>query len=154
MDTDILQIIQQLHSLCLAYIEQRNATAQEALDMVTGSANEETKSSAGDKYETTREMIQQEIEKHSAAIAEAVKQKQLLQQISTGKRHEKIQTGSLVITDKNNFYIAISAGALLVEGKKYLAVSPSSPIAIQMIDKHTGDTFSFNNTTHVVKEVF
>ncbi len=150
----MLNLKQQLHSLCLAYIEQRIATAQEALDMVTGSANEETKSSAGDKYETTREMIQQEIEKHSAAIAEAVKQKQLLQQISSGRPHEKIQTGSLVITDKNNFYIAISAGALIVEEKKYLAVSPSSPIAIQMIDKYTGDTFSFNNTSHVIKAVF
>ncbi len=144
---------QQLHNLCLAYIEQRIATAQEALDMVNSSANEETKSSAGDKYETTREMIQQEIEKHSAAIAEAVKQKQLLQQISTVRRHEKIQTGSLVITDKNNFYIAISAGALMVGGKKYLAISPSSPIAIQMIDKHTGDSFAFNNITHVIKQV-
>ena len=150
----MLPIKQHLHNLCLAYINQRIATAQEALDMVNGSANEETKSSAGDKYETTREMIQQEIEKHSAAIAEAVKQKQLLQQISTGKRHEKIQTGSLVITDKNNFYIAISAGALLIEEKKYLAVSPSSPIAIQMIDKHTGDTFTFNNTIHIIQEVF
>jgi len=150
----LLNLKQQLHSLCLTYIEQRIATAQEALDMVTGSANEETKSSAGDKYEITREMIQQEIEKHSAAIAEAVKQKQLLQQISTGRAHEKIQTGSLVITDKNNFYIAISVGALFVEEKKYLAISPSSPIAIQMIDKHTGDAFAFNNITHVIKEVY
>ena len=149
-----IPIKQQLHSLCLAYIEQRIATAQEALEMVNGSANEETKSSAGDKYETTREMIQQEIEKHSASLAEAVKQKQLLQQITTVKRHEKIQTGSLVITDKNNFYIAISAGALIIEGKKYLAVSPSSPIAIQMIDKHTGAMFMFNNITHVIKEVW
>ena len=85
--------------------------------MVNSSANEETKSSAGDKYETTREMIQQEIEKHSSSLAEAVKQKQFLQQITTGKRYEKIQPGSLVITDKNNFYIAISAGALVFENK-------------------------------------
>ncbi len=150
----MLNLKQQLHHLCLAYIEQRIATAHEALDIVTGSANEETKSSAGNKYETTREMIEQEIEKHSSAMAEAVKQKQLLQQVGTVNRHEKIQPGSVVITDKNNFYIAISAGALMVEEKRYLAISPSSPIGIQMIDKHTGDTFAFNNTTHVIKEVY
>jgi len=150
----MLPIKEQLHNLCLAYIDTRIATAQEALDMVNNSANEETKSSAGDKYETTREMIQQEIEKHSAAINEAIKQKQLLQQISTDKLHEIIQTGSVVITDKNIFHIAIGAGALMVQAVKYLAISPSSPIAIQMIDKQSGDTFAFNNTTHLIKEVF
>ena len=150
----MLQIKQQLHNLCLAYIEQRIFTAQEALEMVNSSANEETKSSAGDKYETSREMIQQEIEKHSASLAEAVKQKQFLQQITTGKRYEKIQPGSLVITDKNNFYIAISAGALVFENKKYLAVSPSSPIAIKMIDQYTNATFAFNNITHTIKAVW
>jgi transcription elongation GreA/GreB family factor len=143
----------QLHALCLAYIEQRIATAQEALDMANSSANEEGKSSAGDKYETTREMLQQEIEKHSAALAEAIRQKQLLSQINPDKSSPKIQAGSLVITDKNNFYLAISAGSLMHGDKKFLAISPSSPIGIKMIDKTVGDTFAFNNTSYVIKEV-
>lgn len=144
---------EQLHQACLDYINQRIETAQSALDLANSSANEESKSSAGDKYETTREMLQQQIEKDSAALAEAVKQKQLLIQIGTGKQHEIIQPGSLVVTDKNNFYIAISAGALVIDGKKYLAISPSSPIGIQMIDKRTGDNFAFNNITHIIKAV-
>jgi len=144
---------EQLHQACLDYINQRIETAQSALDLANSSANEESKSSAGDKYETTREMLQQQIEKDSAALAEAVKQKQLLIQIGTGKQHEIIQPGSLVVTDKNNFYIAISAGALVIDGKKYLAISPSSPIGIQMIDKRTEDNFAFNNITHIIKAV-
>jgi transcription elongation GreA/GreB family factor len=148
-----LKIKSQLYKLCLTYIEERIATAQQALEMANSSANEETKSSAGDKYETTREMIQQEIEKHASAIAEAVKQKQLLQQINPERITDKVQPGSLVITDKNNFYIAISAGSLLVDGTKYTSISPSSPIGIKMIDKTTGETFAFNGNTHIIKQI-
>ncbi len=148
-----MSIKTQLHALCLNYIENRLATAQQALEMANSSANEDTKSSAGDKYETTREMIQQEIDKHSAAINEAVKQKQLLQLINAERETEKIQPGSLVTTDKNTFYIAISAGALSLDGKKYMAVAASSPIGIQMIDKHAADAFTFNNITHLIQKV-
>jgi transcription elongation GreA/GreB family factor len=128
-------------------------TAQLALEMANSSANEDTKSSAGDKYETTREMIQQEIDKHSAAISEAVKQKQLLQLINPERKTEKIQPGSLVKTDKNTFYISISAGALTLDGAKYMAVAAFSPIGQQMIDKQAGDSFVFNTVKHQIIEV-
>ncbi len=148
-----MPIKNQLHSLCLAYIEQRLATAQQALEMANSSANEDTKSSAGDKYETTREMIQQEIDKHQAAIGEAVKQKQFLQLINPERKTEVIQPGSLVTTDKNIFYISISAGALTLNGNKYMAVAAFSPIGQQMIDKKAGDSFTFNNVKHEIKQV-
>lgn len=150
----MLKIKPQLHNLCLQYIEQRIATAQLALDMANSSANEETKSSAGDKYETTREMIQQDVDKHSAALAEAVKQKQLLQLINADKPTDKIQPGSLVITDKNSFYISISAGTIMLGDTKYLAIAASSPIGIKMIDHTAGHTFVFNNIAQQIKEVW
>lgn len=149
----MLSIKQQLHNLCLAYIQNRLDTAQLALEMANSSANEDTKSSAGDKYETTREMIQQEIDKHSAAISEAIKQKQLLQLINPERKTEKIQPGSLVKTDKNTFYISISAGALTLDGAKYMAVAAFSPIGQQMIDKQAGDSFVFNTVKHQIIEV-
>ena len=95
-----MSLKQQLHQLCLTYIEKRIKTAQDALDSVNTSANEETKSSAGDKYETTREMLQQQIEKNTTALAEAVKQKQLLLQINTDKTHHTIQPGCALIPMK------------------------------------------------------
>jgi sortase (surface protein transpeptidase) len=52
-----------LHSLCVSYVGQRIETAQRAIAIAQASANEETKSSAGDKYETGRAMAQLEIEK-------------------------------------------------------------------------------------------
>ena len=45
---------QQLYSLCLKQIEQKISNAQSAIDSATESANDDTKSSAGDKHETGR----------------------------------------------------------------------------------------------------
>ena len=56
-------IKQTLYNFCVTYINQRMATAQQAIHTAQASANEETKSSAGDKYETGRAMMQLEIEK-------------------------------------------------------------------------------------------
>ncbi|HRG88784.1 MAG TPA: hypothetical protein PLW44_07155 [Chitinophagales bacterium] len=147
------QLKQQLHALCMQQIEQRIATASEAMNMANSSANDETKSSAGDKYETTREMIQQEIDKLSAAIAEAVAQKQLLELISTQRIHDTVQSGSIVETDKNVFYISVAAGAIIIDNKKYLAISPSSPIGNKMIGLKQGDDFVFNNIKQTIISV-
>jgi hypothetical protein len=79
-------IKQELLQLCHQFIEERINNCQSAIDAANNSINEETKSSAGDKYETSREMMTQEIKNNSAQLAEAIKQKQMLSQISVDKK--------------------------------------------------------------------
>ncbi len=142
-----------LHTLCLAYIEQRITTATQAIRSAQSSANEETKSSAGDKYETGRAMAQLEIEKNSTQLSEANKLKQILSQINPDKITETAQSGSLVSTTNENYYIAIAAGQFTLEGKIYFAISPSSPIAHKLLGLKTGDQFTFNNKIFVIAKV-
>jgi len=53
----------------MAYIDQRIDAAKKAIGEAQASANEETKSSAGDKYETGRAMMQLAIEQNSTQLA-------------------------------------------------------------------------------------
>jgi len=92
-----------LYERCLAFVEQRIASSQKAIEHAQQAANEETKSSAGDKYETGRAMMQLEIEKQSVQLGEAMKLKQTLTQINPEKTTDSIQSGSLVYTDQGNF---------------------------------------------------
>ena len=62
------------------------------------SANEEGKSSAGDKYETGRAMMQIERDKAANQLEEALKLKRILDQIQPEVQHERILIGSVVIT--------------------------------------------------------
>ncbi len=149
----MIKIKQQLFSLCQTYIAQRIATAQEAIQIAQNSANEETKSSAGDKYETGRAMMQLEIEKNIVQLGEAQKLKQVLDQINPEKETTRVQLGSLVITNHGNFYMAISAGQLRVDAETYFAIAPTSPIGIKLTGLSFNAEFPFNNRTYTIQRV-
>lgn len=147
-------IKQKLLQLCNNFIEERISNCQSAIDAANNSINEETKSSAGDKYETSREMMTQEIKNNSAQLAEAVRQKQILSQISVDKKLDTAQVGSLVITNHEKFFIAISSGSLKFNNENYLAISPSSPLGRNLIDKKKGDSASFNGKEYLIENIF
>lgn len=142
-----------LYELCVAFVEQRIASSQKAIEHAQLAANEETKSSAGDKYETGRAMMQLEIEKQSVQLGEAMKLKQVLSHINPEKITDTIQSGSLVFTDQGNFYISISAGKLDLEGTTYFAVSPVAPIGALLIGKKSGETIQLNGKTFTIRKI-
>lgn len=144
---------QQLYLKCLAFVEQRIASAQEAISIAQQSANEETKSSAGDKYETGRAMAQLEIEKNSSQLAESLKLKQSLEKIEVDQRTETVRPGSLVKTNHGNFYLTISAGQFTIDNEDYFAISPASPIGQKLVGLHVEQSFSFNKKEFLVLQV-
>ncbi|WP_448702621.1 3-oxoacyl-ACP synthase [Mucilaginibacter sp. AW1-3] len=145
---------QALYNLCMAYVDNRIANSMQAIQSAQQSAGEDTKSSAGDKYETGREMMQQETNRNMAQLTESNKLKVALTQVPVNvPPASAVQVGSLVITDNGKFYIAISAGALIYSGETYFAVSIASPIGMQLKGKKPGERFSLNNNTYVIQSV-
>ncbi len=149
----ISAIKKQLHALCQVYINDRIASAQEAMRMAQSSANDETKSSAGDKYETGRAMAQLEIEKNSAQLAEALKQRESLEKVQSDQHSMDVQAGSLVITNQGNFYISISAGKLLLAGVEYFAISQASPLGSKLMKQVSGASLIFNQKEFRILEI-
>jgi hypothetical protein len=143
----------ELYNKCLAYVKNRLEAAKQALDDVQAAVNEETKSSAGDKYETSREMMQQETDRNMAQLNEANKLKVALSVIGTGGTAEAAEPGSVVITDNGNFYLAISAGLITVSNKKYYAVSPASPIGLKLKGLKSGNNFTLNDKSYLIEQV-
>jgi hypothetical protein len=72
---------EQLWMQCQKIVEDRLATAQQAMDAAQQSANQEEKSSAGDKYETGRAMAQLERDKAATQVEENKKMLTVLRQI-------------------------------------------------------------------------
>lgn len=145
---------QALYAACVAYVQQRIQTATEAMQAAQESANAESKSSAGDKYETGRAMAQLERDRHAQLLADAQRMRQELDHIDPANPPAAIiRPGSVVFTTAGNFYIAISAGRLLVDGQPFMAVSPASPIGTLLRGKAVGDTVTFNKQTYLIKAV-
>ena len=142
-----------LYQLCSDAIDQRIAHAKEALQLAQESANDETKSSAGDKHETGRAMAQLEAEKANAQMEQAVQLKQQIAKLDPESTSEKVVVGSLVICKTARFLLTVSTGKLEQEGQTYFAISADSPIGKLLLGKQSGESVSFNGITHDIVEV-
>ena len=124
-------------------IEGRIAEAQEEINSINASKSNETKSSAGDKYETGMAMLQIEEAKFATQLSKAKELRQTLSMIDAKNSPKTVQLGSLVQTSKGLFFISIPFGKIEIAGKEIFVLSISSPIGMLMKDKLAGNSFSF-----------
>ena len=147
------RIKEELFKQCFQYVEECIHTAELAIKDARESANDDTKSSAGDKFETGREMMQQEIDRNRKQLEEAKKMKLALEQIESYQASEIVHAGSLVITNFGKFYISISRGQIQVEGINYFAISPISPIGLKLMRQKLGYEFDFNGKDFKIESI-
>ncbi|MEQ8423292.1 MAG: 3-oxoacyl-ACP synthase [Cyclobacteriaceae bacterium] len=148
------KVKQQLYAFCCQWVDKKIDLAVASIKSAQDSANEETKSSAGDKYETGRAMAQLEIEKNSIQLAEANKLKKSLSEFNEDTSADFVRLGSLVKTDKGWFYLSLSAGSTKIEETSYICLSPASPLGSAMMGLKKGGSFSFNKVNYLIQGIF
>ncbi|MBD3906804.1 hypothetical protein NAL32_19150 [Chryseobacterium sp. Ch-15] len=124
----------------------------EKLISETRVSSNDTKSSMGDKYETGREMLQQEINNLQVQLNEVLKQQDFLK-IILPKQSEKAEKGAIVKTEKGLFFISVSLGEITFENQKIICISPESPLAKAMNGKQKNDFFSLNTMNQIIIEI-
>ena len=138
------ELKQQLYNHCRAAIDERIATIVKRIaDLKEAKANE-TKSSAGDKFETGRAMLQNEEAKARQQLAEANTVSKVLGKLPPTLVPETIGPGSIVTTDKGTYYILVGIGKVPHGGKTYYCVSAGSPVAKALSGKGVGDSWEIN----------
>lgn len=148
-----LEIKRKLFQFCNHFIDTRLQTIQKQIEEIQFSLLSETKSSAGDKHETGRAMLQLEREKAGNQLAEIQKQKQILKRINPDTKSQNIALGSIVYTTNSNYFIGISAGELMVENDKFYAISPATPIGQLLLSKAKGDSVNFRDTNIYISKI-
>jgi transcription elongation GreA/GreB family factor len=134
-------------------VDARFKSIQRHISDIQNSLLSETKSSAGDKHETGRAMLQLEREKAGRQLAEINKLRTALSKINIEKKPTLVGLGSLVYTSKAHYLIAVSLGALKVGDDSFYAISPSTPIGQLLMGKKVGDEVSFNGNSCVIEQV-
>jgi transcription elongation GreA/GreB family factor len=142
-----------LYEKCVAYADERISSIENALQASHEASVNDTKSSAGDKYETTREMMQQEISRNAQQLMEAKKMRMALDKFSPDTASDVVKQGSFVITSEGDFYISISAGQLTADGRPVYSVSAHSPIGRLMLGCKAGDSIEMNKRVFNILKV-
>ncbi|SMD34442.1 Transcription elongation factor, GreA/GreB, C-term [Reichenbachiella faecimaris] len=142
-----------VHSACLELLEKKIGIAKQGMEEAQASANNETKSSAGDKYETGRAMSQRERDLHARQLSELMNMKKTLNTIASTKTMNTVELGALVETNTLSYYISAGLGVINFEKQQIMAISAISPIAQAMLGKKVGDTFEWMKKENMILSV-
>ncbi len=148
-----LEIKIALLEACQEWVDKRHQTILKSIAGIKTSLLEESKSSAGDKHETGRAMLQIEREKAGEQLREVEKVKRALNRINIKGFSEHVKTGSLVITSVATYFISVPVGAIKLDETTYFVVSPESPIGKLLLGRQKGDEIVFRNSKSVIVEV-
>jgi len=143
-----------LKQLGLSLIGQRIAAAKEAIEQVQQSANQEEKSSAGDKYETGRAMGHLQKDMLARQSAEQAKELASLHAISVDTLYPTPAAGAFVSCQDMAFFIAAGLGKQVVDGQPVYFLSPQAPLARALENKKAGDQLAFNSMNLVILELY
>ena len=140
------QILEYLKEAVKSKIQE----AEVELDSIFQSKTHETKSSAGDKYETGMAMLQLEEQKAAVQLAKAKSTEQVLSRIDGDIVHKEVQLGSLIETSQGYYFLAIPFGKLAIEENEIFVLSITSPIGQLLFGKKIGEEFIFqSNKIHI-----
>ena len=119
------------------------------LEFTTEASNEIKKTP---KYDSIREEMQEEIYQMQKQMG-ALQDLRLKLNKVLNSPTERIQLGSVVLTNKARFYISVSLGEFFFEGDRFYAISEESPMAKIMFGKKVGDSFVLNNISQTIEDV-
>ncbi len=130
-------------SALYSLVDDKVNSAMSAIESTTESKNSATKSTAGDKHETGRAMMERELALSTAQLRKAQVLKNELSKISLEVDVTSVQLGALVVTSQGNYFISIGLGKINVLGDDCYAISGGSPLGIAMMGKQKGQKINF-----------
>lgn len=139
---------------CIDIIENRIKTITKNLEQLMDSKQNETKSSAGDKYETGMAMLQNEEDLYKRQFADTSKTLEQLKNINVSKLCEAVEPGAMVLLPAGWFYISAGMGKIIVAGEPVFCISLQSPIGVALKHKKKSELVSFNEQRFTIQDIY
>lgn len=143
-----------LKAFGLDLIGRRIRTAQQSINDAQEAANQEEKSSAGDKYETGRAMGHLQKDMFARQLEEHTREMATLHAVRTDTLYTAATAGALLQCSDICLFLSAGLGKQVIDGKTVLFLSPGAPLAKQLKDKRKGDSFSFNGRQQLILDIY
>jgi len=139
---------------CGFVLKKRSINSNSAMQDSQESANNQEKSSAGDKYETSRAMGQIDRDMYAYQLLETEKDMNIITNLEIDKINQVIKPGSVFEINSQLIFVAIGLGTILVNNISVLVISYKSPLYEQLKFKSVGDLVFFKNQNHQIETIF
>jgi transcription elongation GreA/GreB family factor len=138
-----------IHANLRSILEKTLEEARREYVLAKESRDSDTKSSAGDKFETGREMMQREMDKLSALVDNTLYSLNKLDRLANLPSSSVVAEGSLVETDQETYYISIGYG----KTDSIYAISIESPLGVELKGKKVGDRVEMRGRIITIKSI-
>jgi hypothetical protein len=149
-----IQYKARLLKTCAGIIRQRIAVSALAIENAQVAANEEEKSSAGDKYETSRAMSHLEKDMYGRQLEANKAELAALLAVDGNQLYKAAVAGAVIKCEGFSFLIAAGLGKILFEETIIYLLSPNAPVANILNQKKRGDRFLFNGKDMLIVDIF
>lgn len=152
METITLEIKSRIAALAREKLHSQLVEIKQQLAELSSSSAEEGKSSAGDKYETQREMIRQS---QDILDQQLMRTQTMTNQLDKIPIHActQVQEGALVKLPLGLVWVGISLGKVVDQEKEYLLVSKDSPLFLAINGLKTNQSTYFRGKELTVEDI-
>lgn len=152
MDSINLEVKIRIATLAQEKLCSQLAEIKHQLADLSYSSAGEGKSSAGDKYETQREMIRQSQDILDLQLSRTLSMISQLESIPM-QALDQVQEGALVKLPLGLVWVGISLGKLVDDGNEYLLVSKDSPIFLAIKGLKTNQRTLFRGKELIIEDI-
>ena len=143
-----------VYQSALTLLKEKYRLLKEERDTMLEGILEETKSSAGDKFETSREMMTQDLMTLELQIKQSKIELDEIQRLQAIKETApSVQEGSMIKLGSDWFMLAVSIGQINVEDEKVYLLSKNSPLGQLLLGKKKNEQVNFRGKNNPIEEI-
>ncbi|MGZ3864706.1 MAG: hypothetical protein ACXVPN_09935 [Bacteroidia bacterium] len=142
-----------VYAACCGLLKENISSLKKFIRELEEGSENDTKSSAGDKHETARAMLQLEQEKLSKQLHNSQLLLADLEKTGVVPAAEIIGKGSLVTTNQGVFLFGPPLGKIIVDGLPVVCLSPQSPLGIKLCGLKINGAAEINGLKYIIENV-
>jgi hypothetical protein len=143
-----------VYQTAITQLKQKEALLAEERKNIIESILEEEKNSAGDKYETSRETMTQDLNSLEKQIKQGKMDLEELYRLQAIKdTPPTVQEGTLVQLGTDWFLLAVSIGQVKVGDKQVFLLSKNSPLGELLVGKKKSEAIQFRGKPQTITEI-
>jgi len=143
-----------VYQTAITQLKQKAALLAEERKNIIESILEEEKNSAGDKYETSRETMTQDLNSLEKQIKQSGLDLEELYRLKTLKdTPPPVKEGAWVKLGSEWFLLAVSVGQVKVGDKSVFLLSKNSPLGDLLVGKKKGEAIQFRGKPQSITEI-
>jgi hypothetical protein len=139
---ELIEVKLKLYQKCIEKQEKILDYSKSAMDEAQTAANEY--GAPRDRYDSFRAQLLRKRDLFAEQYHKALKELDFLKSLKPETINNLARTNTLIITDKQKFYVSIGLGKVELPEGEFYVISPLAPIFQALKEKTTGDTVAFN----------